>query len=118
MDPSDWRIIKSTPLFGAMSEGVAQSIIGNRGPRVYSKETILFQQDEEARAFYLILSGWVKVSRVTSEGEEAVCGIFTKGETFAEFAMLLGGIYLASAEIIATSRLLRNRWHGVAPEYS
>jgi CRP-like cAMP-binding protein len=107
VDQYDWRIIKSTPLFGAMSEQAARTIIGDHGPRVYSKGTALFQQGEEAIAFYLILSGWVKISRITSEGEEAVCGIFTKGETFAEFAMLLGGRYPASAEVIAPSRLLK-----------
>jgi CRP-like cAMP-binding protein len=107
MDQNDWRIIKSSHLFGAMSEEAAKRIIGDRGARVYSKGTALFRQGEEAEAFYLILSGWVKISRVASDGEEAVCGIFTRGETFAEFAMLLGGKYPASAEVIAPSRLLR-----------
>jgi len=107
MDQYDWRIIKSTPLFGAMSEEAARRIIGEHGPRAYPKGTALFHQGEEATAFYLIVSGWVKISRITSEGEEAVCGIFTKGETFAEFAMLLGGRYPASAEVIAPSRLLK-----------
>jgi CRP/FNR family transcriptional regulator, dissimilatory nitrate respiration regulator len=107
MDRYDWRVIKSTPLFGAMSEEAARSIIGEHGARAYSKGTVLFHQGDEASAFYLILSGWVKISRITSEGEEAVCGIFTKGETFAEFAMLLGGRYPAGAEVIAPSRLLK-----------
>ncbi len=28
MDPADWRIVRSTPLFGAMPQDVAQAMIG------------------------------------------------------------------------------------------
>lgn len=107
MDPSDWRIVRGTPLFGAISQDVAQGLIGNQPVRVYEKSTVLFQQGEPANSFFVILDGWVKVYRMTPDGSEAVVGVFRRGETFAEAAIFLGSRYPVSAEVVTTSRLLR-----------
>jgi CRP-like cAMP-binding protein len=107
MDPHDWKIVRSTPLFGAMPQEVAQSIIGNQAVRNYDKGVTLFQQSEPASAFYVVLDGWVKLYRMTPDGTEAVVGVFRRGETFAEAAMFLGGRYPVNAEVVVPSRLLR-----------
>lgn len=82
-------------------------LVGNVGPRVYDKGTLLFQQGEQADAFFVILDGWVKISRISPEGDETIVGVFTRGETFAEAAMFLGGSYPVHAEIVSPGRLLR-----------
>lgn len=107
MDQSDFRIVRSTPLFGAMPEPAVRSLIGSQSVRVYDKGTVLFQQGEIAESFYLILDGWVKISRITPDGSEAVVGVFRRAETFAEASIFLGGRYPVSAEVVVTSRLLR-----------
>lgn len=107
MDKNDWHIVRATPLFGAMPIDAALSLIGNQGPRVYDKGTLLFQQGEPADSFYLVLDGWVKIFRITHDGDEAVVGVFRRGETFAEAAIFMGGRYPVSAEVVSTSRLLR-----------
>ncbi len=107
MDPRDWQIVRSTPLFGSLKQEITQSIIGNQPVRSYDKDTQLFQQGEEATCFFLILDGWVKLYRLTPDGNEAVVGVFKRGETFAEAAIFLGGRYPVSAEVVTPSRLLR-----------
>lgn len=107
MDQNDWQIVRSTPLFGAMPQEVAQSLVGNQAAHVYEKGTLLFQQGEPAASFFVVLDGWVKLFRVTPDGSEAVVGVFRRGETFAEAAIFLGGRYPVSAEISTTARLLR-----------
>lgn len=107
MDQNDWQIVRSTPLFGAMPQEVAQSLVGNQAAHVYEKGTLLFQQGEPAASFFVVLDGWVKLFRVTPDGSEAVVGVFRRGETFAEAAIFLGGRYPVSAEIATTARLLR-----------
>ncbi len=107
MDQRDWQIVRSTPLFGAMSQEVTQSIIGNQAVRSYDKDVVLFQQGEPATGFYVVLDGWVKLFRMTPDGGEAVVGVFRRGETFAEAAIFLGGRYPVSAEVVTPSRLLR-----------
>ncbi len=107
MDQYDWQIVKSTPLFGAMPDAAVREIIGDQGPKAYDKGQLLFQQGQHAGAFYVIFDGWVKIFRLTPEGEEAVLGVFSRGETIAEAAMFLGGHYPAGAEVVSPARLLR-----------
>jgi CRP-like cAMP-binding protein len=107
MDSSDWRIVRSTPLLGAVSQEVAQSLVGNQPVSVFRKGETLFQQGEAADAFFVVLGGWIKLYRVTPDGNEAVVGIYRRGETFAEAAMFLGGRYPVSAEVVTDARLLR-----------
>ncbi len=107
MEPADWDIVKSTPLFGAMPLQTAQVLVGNTIPRPYEKGATLFLQGEPATAFFILLDGWVKIYRTTPDGLEVVLHVFKRGETFAEAAIFLGGRYPASAETVAPSRLLR-----------
>jgi CRP-like cAMP-binding protein len=107
MDAADWSIVKATTLFSEMPAGDALSLIGNQTPHVFEKGAILFRQGEPATAFFVILSGWVKLYRITPDGIEVVLHVFTRGETFAEAVMFLGGRYPASAEAVTPARLLR-----------
>lgn len=47
----------------------------------------LFEQGDEARRFFLIISGQIKLFRLSPEGNEKVIEIFTAGQTFAEALM-------------------------------
>ena len=107
LDQSDWRIVRSTALFGTMSQETAEKIIGTQSVRVFPKGALLFHQGEPANAFYVMLDGWVKIYRITPDGSEAVVGVFRRGETFAEAVIFLGGRYPVTAEVVTTSRLLR-----------
>jgi CRP/FNR family transcriptional regulator, dissimilatory nitrate respiration regulator len=107
MDPADWRIIRSTPLFALMPSEVVQTLVGHRSSRVYEKGATIFHQGELASSFFLILDGWVKIYRTTPDGLEVVLHVLRRGETFAESAIFGGGRYPVSAETVSTSRLLR-----------
>lgn len=107
LDRYDLKILQSTPLFGGLSEYDIQNIVGNQSARTYEKGALLFQQGEPASDFFVVMSGWVKVTRTTVEGDEAVIGLFSEGDTFAEAAIFISGTYPANAEVIMQSRLLR-----------
>ncbi len=82
------------------------SIIGRSSvTRTYEKGAEIFRQDDDIPHFYGVLDGWVKVHRTTSTGEQALLGLFGKGETFAEAAMFLGHRYPASAEAVERCKL-------------
>lgn len=107
MDPFDWSILRSTAFFKSVPADDALLLTGNRKPQVYDKNTTLFRQGEPASAFFVVLSGWVKLYRITPDGLEVVISVFTTGDTFAEAAMFLGGRYPACAETVTRARLLR-----------
>lgn len=107
MNSDDWALIHATPLFGAMSLESALSLVGDEAPRCFEKGATLFRQGEPATSFFVLLDGWVKLYRITPDGEEVVVGVFRRGETFAEAAMFLGGHYPVTAEAVTAGRLLR-----------
>lgn len=107
MDANDFRIVRATPLFGAMPESAARDFLGVQSVRVYEKGTLLFQQGEPANCFFVVLDGWVKIYRMTPDGSEAVVGVFRRGETFAEAAIFLGGRFPVAAETVTVCRLMR-----------
>jgi CRP/FNR family transcriptional regulator, dissimilatory nitrate respiration regulator len=107
MDPSVWSFLKSTAFFKAMPVEDAVSLMGNRSPETYEKGTTLFRQGEPASSCYVVLSGWVKLYRITADGLEVVINVFTTGDTFAEAVMFSGGRYPACAETVSRARLLR-----------
>lgn len=107
MDPADWSILQSTAFFKAMPEEDALSLTGHQSPQAYERGVTLFRQGDPASAFFVVLSGWVKLYRVTPDGLEVVIHVFGKGDTFAEAVMFLGGRYPACAETVTCARLLR-----------
>lgn len=107
LDAADWETVCSCHMFNAVSRDVVARLCGNRRPLQLDARQIVFSQGDAADGFYLVLEGWVKLYRVTPAGEEAVVGVFTRGESFAEPVFFLGGGYPASAEAASRLRLLK-----------
>jgi CRP/FNR family transcriptional regulator len=74
--------------------------------RQIEKKEVLFSDGEEARGFYVILSGKVKLFKVSPEGKEQILHIVSAPDAFAEAALFLEGTYPAFAEAMTDSQLL------------
>ena len=103
----DWDVVMRAPLFRAMGPAIARAMIGDRQPRTYGRGEQLFAQGDAADGFYCVIDGWVKLYRLSEDGEEVVVHVFSAGETFAEVAMFSNGRYPASCEAVSPARLLR-----------
>ncbi len=102
-----FEILKKLPLFADLAEERVLDIIGPSQPVEFPRGKVIFQQGDAADWFYVVLQGWVKVFRVSEDGNEAVLGVFSKGDTIADAAMFLGKRYPASAQIVADTTMLR-----------
>ncbi len=67
---------------------------------------MLFSEGEKAEGFYVILSGRVKIYKVSMEGKEQILHIFGEGEIFGEVPVFAGGNYPAHAETLEKGRVL------------
>jgi len=103
----DLAIVRQGALFGGMTEASLQSLLEQATVVAPERGETLFRQDEPAHHFYVVLDGWVKIFRLTRAGDEAVLGVFSRGQSFGEAAAFLEGLYPASAETVADSRLLK-----------
>ncbi len=106
VNSEDIELIRSHPLFQGLSDKQAEGVLTGLVPRDYPKGYMLFSRGDEMEYFYFIFDGWVKVFRESVDGNEAIIGVFARGETIAEAIAFVGGDYPASAEIIEQARVL------------
>ena len=104
---AEWTIVRRCALLAALPEEEAVRLLGTHRPVVYEPGQSIFMQGDEARAFFVVIEGWVKVFRLRPDGDEAVVSAFTTGESFAEPVMFLGGRYPVSAAAASRVRLAR-----------
>lgn len=102
----DYALVESLPLFRGLGEEVIISLISDGHIKVVDRSTVLFVKGEHADRFYLILDGWVKLTRQSFDGNESIIGVYTRGETFAEAAMFSQDGFPVNAICVGKCRLL------------
>lgn len=68
---------------------------------------VLFRQDAPADHLFLLIEGWLKLMRALPNGQQAVIGLFTRGEALAEAVALTGQAYPARGEAVTDLRYLQ-----------
>ncbi len=106
LDQHDYEVARKTALFSGVTESSLSLLLTDASIRCWDHGETIFIQGEPAVSFFIVLDGWVKVYRMTPGGEEAVLGVFTKGQAFAEAAAFTGGAYPASSEAVTDCRVL------------
>lgn len=106
IEPEDLDLVARVPLFAGLDRTDLAAVLGEAAVRRFARRDILFLQDEPATRFYVVLEGWVRLYRETVDGNESVIAVFTRGESFAEAAILRDGVYPVNAEVVDDARLL------------
>lgn len=75
--------------------------------KTYSKGEHFFYEGEAASAFYSVISGKVKIYRLSEEGMEQIMEIHEKGKLFAEAAIFDRETYPANASALEKTTVLR-----------
>ena len=70
----------------------------------HEKGDVLFQENDQARYFYILLNGRVKLS--VGEGGQAVYDVTQNGEAFGWSSLIGRDVYSASAECVEPTKLL------------
>lgn len=107
LSDEDLDLVAETPVFADLDRPTLALLLKDARIRNVCRGELLFTQGDEVTAFYVVLDGWMKIFRLTPSGEEAVVGVFTRGQSFAEAAAFTGGLYPASCEAATDGRLLR-----------
>jgi CRP/FNR family transcriptional regulator len=100
------ELLKQCPLFAGLKEEDLKRIRAIASLKRVGKREILFGEGEEAKGFYVILSGKVKLYKISPEGKEQILHVVSAPEAFAEAALFLEGNYPAFAESLSDSQLL------------
>jgi CRP/FNR family transcriptional regulator len=99
-------LLRRCPLFAGLKEEDLKRIRAIASLKKVEKKEILFSDGEEARGFYVILSGKIKLYKVSAEGKEQILHVVSAPDAFAEAALFLEGSYPAFAEALTDCQLL------------
>lgn len=103
---ADLGQLKRLTMFNGLESDEIFGLLADATVRKHPRGAVLFSQEEPADRFFVILGGWVKLSRETRDGHESVIGLFSKGESFGEAAMFESGTFPVDGIIIEEARLL------------
>jgi len=72
----------------------------------YRKGQLIYSQDQPSTKFFLIIAGWVKVSRLTDDGKQVVVDIYQADEFFGESTFLGSQTYREQVTAVEETRLM------------
>ncbi len=98
-------VIANIPLFHGLSREQLEEVVDITVDQTVQKGQTVFSEGEEAAGFYVVVSGQVKIFKLSSEGKEQILHFVTQGESFGEVPVFTGGNFPANAETIERSRL-------------
>jgi len=71
----------------------------------YKRGQMIFSEGDEGTGFYLVVSGRIKIYKLSPEGKEQIMHIFRPGQPFAEVPVFGGSHYPANAEAMENCEL-------------
>ncbi len=99
-------LIKNFPFLADVQEDKLKLLLENAKVKKYKKGSVLLLEGDYPSAFYLILNGWVKLSKISFNGEESVIQLFSSGNTLIESSMILNTPSQVNIQTMAYSTLI------------
>jgi len=94
------------PFLDALAADAREAILERATPVSFRAGEILFMQDDPGAGLHMVVSGLIKVSKVSSGGREQVLRHVAAGGSFNEVAALDGGANPATATAVEASEVL------------
>jgi CRP-like cAMP-binding protein len=94
------------PLFAGLSKEQVAALARIGVRRACKKGEQLFAEGDEGTGFYVVLTGRVKISKVSPEGKEQILHMVGPGEPFGEVPVFTGQGFPADATAAAQSTVL------------
>ena len=98
--------IHSVPLFAGLEETQLRRVQGIARAVEAARRDVLFREGDPAEGIFVLLSGRVKIYKLSPDGKEHILHVVRPGQAFAEAAVFMPGGYPAYAEALQKSRAL------------
>jgi CRP-like cAMP-binding protein len=112
----DRSVIAGLPLFAGLGPADLDAVVAAARAVRYPKGKDVFAQDEEARAFFVLLNGRLRVMKLTPDGQQVVVRFVTEGELFGVATAMGRTTYPATATAVVDSVALAwptSAWPGL-----
>ena len=97
--------IAAIPLFEGLPRDQHKDLSMIVKDQIFNRGQIIFSEGDDGTGFYVVISGRVKIYKLSSEGKEQILHIFGSGEPFGEVAVFAGRHFPANAEAMEKSRM-------------
>lgn len=104
--PIDQEVIRKAPLFTALDDEAAASLLANMVSVKISKGSILFAEGDEGDQLYVIAEGKLKLGTSSGDGRENLLSILGPGEMFGELSLFDPGPRTSTATAVTDTKLL------------
>jgi CRP-like cAMP-binding protein len=104
--PMSYRILKELDLFADLPKQEVTRFADAARIKFYKKGQYLYSEAEEAKSFYVICSGWVKLLHITKDGEEVVIAMLAANNITGESAIFEDGNFASTAQIAEDAQIL------------
>jgi len=97
--------IASIPLFEGLPGDQHEDLAMIIADQVFNRGQTIFTEGDDGTGFYVVISGRVKIFKLSPEGKEQILHFFGPGEPFGEVAVFAGQHFPASAGAMEESRI-------------
>ena len=104
--PIDQEVIRKAPLFTALDDVAADSLLANMVSVKISKGSVLFAEGDEGDQLYVIAEGKLKLGTSSGDGRENLLSILGPGEMFGELSLFDPGPRTSTATAVTDAKLL------------
>ncbi len=99
-------LLAKVPLFASLTAEQLAEIADRLVIRNYQRGATIIHQDEPGSMLYIIVSGNVKITTASSDGEELILALLTDNDFFGELSLLDGQPHSASATAMETTQVV------------
>ncbi len=104
--PIDQEVIRKAPLFTALDDAAATSLVANMASVKIAKGSVLFAEGDEGDHRYVIAEGKLKLGPSSGDGRENLLSILGPGEMFGELSLFDPGPRTSTATAVTVAKLL------------
>ena len=98
--------VAAIPLFTGLPLNQHENLAAIALQKTFKRGQTIFAEGDEGIGFYIILSGRVKIFKLSAEGKEQILHIMETQEPFGEAAVFAGENYPASAQSLVETKVL------------
>jgi CRP/FNR family transcriptional regulator len=103
----DLKKLKSLPLFSTLTESEIQEIQACILTEKFKKKEDIFAEGDPSDWFYLLVSGKVKITKLSHDGREIILELISPQDFFGGLAVLKGFPYPANAVAMEDSEVIK-----------
>ncbi len=98
-------MVADIPLFKGLPKEQLDEVVNSMADQTFDRGQTVLSEGEAAEGFFVLVTGKVKIFKLSADGKEQILHFVGPGESFGEVPMFADGRFPANAETIEKSRI-------------